>query len=229
MEDYPSLHKTVMTKVIMVRHGQSIANLEGRFAGYSNFDLTDLGRAQAALAAKYLHDVLGEKIDVIYSSDLLRAHNTAVPFAEIYGLPINDTEELREIYAGKWEGLTFTEIEELYHDGRAAWLNDFSNSRCTDGESTREVYRRVVAKVTALARENLGKTVLITSHATPVRAIDCFSHGWGEERIGDVIFVKNSAISIFEYNEETNSMSPILVGSTEHLEESMTTSLPATV
>lgn len=229
MEDYPSLHKTVMTRIIMVRHGQSIANLEGRFAGYSNFNLTELGYSQAELAARYLHDNMCEKVDKIYSSDLLRAHNTAVPFSKLYSLPINDTEALREIFAGEWEGLTFEEIESLYHDDRSVWINDFSNSRCTGGESTRELYRRIVATVIELARENLGKTILITSHATPIRAIDCFSRGWGEERIGDVKFVKNSAISIFEYDENKNIISPVLVGSTEHLGDDMTTALPASV
>ena len=229
MEDYPSLHEAVMTRIIMVRHGQSIANLDERFSGYSNFDLTELGRSQAELAAKYLHGVMREKVDKIYSSDLLRAHNTAVPFSELYGLPVNDTEELREIYAGEWESLPFTEIMERYTDDHNVWINDFSNSRCTGGESTRELYRRIVAAVTKLARENDGKAILLASHATPIRAIDCFSHGWGEERIGDVPFVKNTAISIFEYDPQTNTISAVLVGSTEHLDKDMTTALPKTI
>ena len=219
----------MITRIIMVRHGQSVANLEERFAGYSNFDLTELGRAQAKLAADYLKDVMGEHPDKIYSSDLLRAHNTAVPFADVYGLPINDTQKLREIYAGKWEGLTFDEIATGYPEDREVWYNDFSNSRCTGGESTRELYRRIVASVLELARENLGKTLLLTTHATPVRAIDCFSRGWGEERIGEVKFVKNTAISIFEYNSDTDQITPITVGSTAHLGEDMTTSLPKSV
>lgn len=217
-----------MTKIIMVRHGQSVANLEDRFAGYSNFDLTDLGREQARLAAEYLYRS-GERVDKIYSSDLLRAHNTAVPFAERYGLPINDTGALREIFAGKWEGLTFTEIMERYPEDRRLWKEDFANSRCTGGESTRELYRRIVKAVTDITKDNIGKTVLIASHATPVRAIDCYSRGWGEERLGDVSFVKNSALSTFEYNENNGTITPIRVGVTDHLEESMITRLPKTI
>lgn len=217
-----------MTKIIMVRHGQSVANLEERFAGFSNFDLTDLGRSQAKLAAEYLYSK-GEKIDKIYSSDLLRAHNTAVPFAEKYQLPINDTQALREIYAGEWEGLTFTELAERYTKDRTVWIEDFSNSRCTGGESTRELFRRIVKAVKEIARDNDGKTVLITSHATPVRAIDCYSRGWGEERIGDVKFVKNSAISMFEYHPESDSITPICVGLTDHLDNSLITMLPKTI
>ena len=110
----------------MVRHGQSMANKESRFAGHSDFDLSDLGHEQAKLAAEYLKD--REKPDAIYSSDLSRAHNTAAPFAKVYGLTINDTEGLREIYAGSWEGLEMTEIIARYPDDMRAWREDFSNA-----------------------------------------------------------------------------------------------------
>ena len=63
-----------MTRIILVRHGQSVANANLIFAGHSDFDLTDFGRAQAELLAKHLHK--NEKIDAIYSSDLKRAYNT---------------------------------------------------------------------------------------------------------------------------------------------------------
>ena len=65
MEDYPPLRKG-MTRLIMIRHGQSVANYEHRFAGHSDFDLTDLGRRQAECAATYLRRI-GEKPDAIYS------------------------------------------------------------------------------------------------------------------------------------------------------------------
>ena len=227
MEDYLPLHEN-MTKIIMVRHGQSVANLEDRFAGYSNFDLTELGKEQARLAAKYLADK-GLRPDVIYSSDLLRAHNTAVPFSKEFDLPINDTEELREIFAGKWEGMKFDDINEQYAADWSVWRNDFSNCRCTEGESPRELYRRIVRAVKELARKNLGKTILITTHATPVRSVDCYSRGWGEERIGDVKFVRNSSISIFEYDDTDESIKPISVGLVDHLDESMVTALPKSV
>ena len=75
-----------MTRIILIRHGQSIANFIGKFAGHSDFDLTELGHRQAELAAGYL--LKNEKIDKIYASDLLRAYNTAVPTAKALGLEI---------------------------------------------------------------------------------------------------------------------------------------------
>ena len=99
-----------MTRLIITRHGQSIANAECRFAGHSDFDLSPIGHTQAALAAEYISKTF--KIDCIYSSDLLRAYNTALPTAKALGLEVIKTQELREIYVGKWEGHTTDEIAE---------------------------------------------------------------------------------------------------------------------
>ena len=208
----------------MVRHGQSVANAQSKFAGHSDFDITELGREQAKLAAKYL--VERERVDVIYSSDLLRAHNTAVPFAELYGLPINDTTELRELFAGLWEGQKVCDLFEIYTEDMERWRDDFSNARCTGGESVAELYDRITRSVCKIAKENVGKTVLMATHATPVRAIDCYSRGWGAERMADVTFVRNSSISIFEYDETDDSIKPIQVDIVEHLNDSLVTTVP---
>ena len=213
-----------MTKIIMVRHGQSEANEQSRFAGHSDFDLTELGRKQARLAAEYLFG--RERVDVIYSSDLKRAHNTAEPFAALYGLPINDTEGLREMYAGKWEGQRVADLIEIYPEDMKTWRDDFSNARCTGGEAVAELYARMVPAVCEIAEKNLGKTVLMTTHATPIRAIECYSRGWGAERMADVPFVRNSAICIFEYGETDKSIKAIKTDIVEHLDESLVTAVP---
>ena len=213
-----------MTKIIMVRHGQSMANKESRFAGHSDFDLSELGREQAKLAAEYL--VSREKPDAIYSSDLSRAHNTAAPFAKAYGLPINDTEGLREIFAGSWEGMLMTDIAERYTEDLRVWREDFSNARCTDGESVAELYARVVKFVCELAKKHDGECILLATHATPIRAIECYSKGWGAERMADVHFVRNAALNIFEYNPKDNSIIGIETNIIEHLSESMVTDVP---
>ncbi len=212
-----------MTKLIMIRHGQSVANAQSRFAGHSDFDLTDLGRQQAECAARYLRKI-GEKPDAVYSSDLLRAHNTAAPIANEFGLTVNDTEGLREIYAGSWEAMLVEDIYKQYTQDFTTWRLDIANARCTDGESVAELYGRIVAFVCQLAEKNDGKTLVLATHATPVRAIDCFSRGWGAERIGDVQFVRNSAISIFEYKD--GAISPIRVDIVDHLDPSLITAVP---
>ncbi len=211
------------TEIIMIRHGQSVANAESRFAGHSDFDLTELGRRQAELAAEYLYNS-GQQVDKIYSSDLLRAHNTALPFSKKYGLPINDTKGLREIFAGSWEAMTIDDIYAQYREEFTVWRTDFSRARCTDGESVAELCDRIVAFVKELAEQNKGKTILLATHATPVRAIDCFSHGWGHDRIGEISFVRNSSINVFEY--ENGVITPIGIDIVDHLDPSLVTAVP---
>lgn len=215
------------TTVIMIRHGQSVANAEDRFAGHSDFDLTELGKKQAELAASYHFGKT--QIDAIYSSDLLRAYNTALPFSKLYGIPIEKREGLRELYAGLWEGHTISELVELYRDDMKAWRDDFSNARCTGGESTQELYVRVVKEVLSIARENVGKTLLLATHATPIRAIEAFSRGLPKERIHEVSFCKNTSLNFFEYDSEQNTLIPIKLNSVEHLDSSLVTSVPASL
>ena len=96
-----------MTRLVITRHGQSIANAEYRFAGHSDFDLSEIGKAQAELTSQYI--CAHEKIDVIYSSDLLRAYNTAVPTAKNLGLEIIPTEGFYD-YENKYQAGKTKEI-----------------------------------------------------------------------------------------------------------------------
>ena len=213
-----------MTRLILIRHGQSLANEQDRFAGQTDVPLTELGKMQARCAAEYI--IKREKIDKIYASDLQRAHDTAFPVSELTGLPINDVKGLREICAGVWEGRLVSEIIREYEKEFDTWRNDFSNARLPEGESVREVYERVVPFVKQLAKENDGLTLFLASHATPVRAVECNSRGWGWERMADVPFVNNSAMSIFEYDEKTDTLSLVERDIREHLKPSLMSYVP---
>ena len=202
-----------MTRLIITRHGQSIANAECRFAGHSDFDLSPLGHAQAELVADYISKNF--KIDLIYSSDLLRAYNTALPTAKRLGLEIIPTTELREIYAGIWEGRTTDELKVEYEHDFDIWRNDYANSRCTLGESTREVYRRVTAFVKELAQRHDGQTVMLSTHATLVRALCAHSQGLDESRVGEIPFTHNASINLFTY--ENGNLIPERLNIIEHL------------
>jgi len=95
-----------VTRLFLVRHGQSNGNAEGRFGGHSPTPLSALGKEQAELTARALAK---EKIHAVYSSDLLRAVQTAEPLAVITDLPVITTVAFRERKVGVLEGLTFDE------------------------------------------------------------------------------------------------------------------------
>ena len=210
-----------MTRVILIRHGFSMANAEDRFAGHSDFPLSDIGHEQARRAAVWLHE--HEKIDKIYASDLLRAWHTALPTAERFGLSVIPDQRLREIYAGEWESMKFSDILEEHAEDFGVWRNRYADARCTGGESIAELYDRVVAAVLDLARQNDGKCILLASHATPLRAVKCYALGGGAKDIAKYDFPTNASIQIYRY--EDGRLNPEQLEITEHL-DGLITALP---
>ena len=188
-----------MTRLILIRHGQSEANKGIWWAGHTDAPLSEVGREQAAAAARYLR--ANEQIDVAYSSDLSRAMETARPTAEAFGLSVIPDKGLREIFSGKWEGITFAEINEKYWVDRERWFTDLANACCTGGETIAQLYERVVATVTRIAEENDGKTVLIAAHWTPILAMICHALGRDPAEIGDCPEPVNASIQILSFDE----------------------------
>lgn len=210
-----------MTRIILIRHGQSLANSKDIFAGNSNFDLSHIGHEQAKRAATYLRE--SEKISVIYSSDLLRAYHTAIHIGEAFDIPVIKDTGLREIYAGQWETLTFSEIAEKYPEEYAVWKQDYSNAHPVGGESTKEVYERIVPHVLELAEKHNGETVLLATHATVARAFEAFARGYSSAESGKVRFSRNASINIYTYEEGRVSVEQTDI--VDHLGE-LITSLP---
>ena len=193
------------TRFIIVRHGQSLGNAQRVFLGHTNWDLSELGYTQAKCTARALSD---RQIDAVSSSDLLRAYNTALPIAQALGLEVNPSEALREIFAGEWEGRPFEELKEVFVEDFFIWRNDICNSRCTGGESMREVSERFYAEVKRIAEENDGKTVVIASHAAAIRAFMARCSEKGISSMNDIPFVPNASFSVlcvdgdkFEFTE----------------------------
>ena len=212
-----------MTRFIMIRHGFSVANNEKRFAGHMDFPLTELGKQQAERCAVALKDV---KIDAIYASDLKRAYETAVPVAKALGFEIIPHKGLREIYAGEWEGLSFDELCEKYPVSYTTWREDNGRAVCDGGESTAELYARVTSALGEIAAAHRGETVCIATHATPIRAVNTASKGFGAERMGEVKWTANASISIFEY--EDGVFTAVEISNTDHLGD-LRTAFPSNV
>lgn len=189
-----------MMTLLLIRHGQSETNLEEIFSGQIDPALTDLGLKQAELTSKYVAD--NYKVDKIYSSDLQRAFNTAKPLAKILGKDIIKEENLREIDAGKWEGVKFSELKEKYKEEFGTWLNDMGKAKCTGGESIKEMGQRIYSALTEIAEENDGKTVAVTIHSTPIRAFESFIETGGFDEMQNIPWVSNASVSVFSYSDK---------------------------
>ncbi len=189
------------TYIILERHGESLANAAHVYAGHSNFPLSELGIRQAKVAADALADT---KIDAIYSSDLDRALQTAIPHAEKRGLEIIKSEQLREIYLGDWEsGERDFLLKNYPYEAKFIWINYFGLFRAPGGESAPEAGERFANKLLEIARENQGKTVLVTAHAAVIRL------AWGKllglephEIANKIPFPTNASFSVLSFDGE---------------------------
>lgn len=204
-----------MTRIILVRHGQSEANLSESFAGNTDAPLTAIGKAQAAAVAAYLLD--REKIDIVIASDLSRARDTGAAVASRFGIPLQLDPALREIAAGEWEGKRYEYLNAHYSEARALWKTDLKNAYCTGGETLRDVFARVSAALQRILAEHEGKTVLIASHWTPILCAVCYLHGKDLESISDFPSPTNCSLQFFRY--ENGKFETEALNVTDHLGE----------
>ena len=201
------------TNLIVVRHGQSLSNIRETFTGQMDSPLTELGHKQAACTAEYLADF---SIDAIYSSDLMRAMQTAEPVAKSHGLEIVPDARLREICGGDWEGRVGAEIEKLYPENYAVWKTDVYRSTPDGGESFVEVAARTHEFLQEILQKHRGQTVAIFSHALAVRSLACEWFGLGLEDVKSVPWSANASVSIVEYNDDNSFSKLILYGYKDH-------------
>lgn len=211
------------TRMIFIRHGESEGNIGSFFTGRLNASLTERGRLQAECAAKALADV---QIDAAYASDLIRARETGEIIAAPHGLTVTPCRGLSEISGGEWEGVPFEQLDQRFHEDYQAWRYDLANCRCTGGESVRELSDRMRAACEDIARRETGRTVLITTHATPIRVMQLVWQGLPLEQIDRVSWVMNASISIADF--EDGAWSPVVIGAAGHL-SGMETALPTNI
>jgi len=201
-------------KIYIVRHGESLGNVAFTFLGHTDLDLSEKGYIQAKCTADYLSNV---HIDSIYSSDLKRAFNTAVPNAEIRGMNVISRVDLREIFAGEWENLTCSEIEEKYKDlYTVGWQKEYGTFAFPGGESTIDAGKRFHDALLKISKENIGKSILIAAHGAVIRSFWAMISGISPEEISQKLpFASNASVSTLNY--DGNKFIPIEYSYDEHL------------
>lgn len=182
------------TTLLFVRHGESEANGNGFFAGQLDIGLSSRGGQQAELTAQFIRENF--QVDAVYSSDLQRAYCTAMPIAKACGKEIIKTDKLREIFAGNWQGLCFDELQTSHADTYGIWLRDIGNAHPTGGESVKELSDRIWNVVQKIASKEHDKTVVIVTHATPIRALFCRLKGFDLNEMKNVPWVSNASVSV---------------------------------
>jgi 2,3-bisphosphoglycerate-dependent phosphoglycerate mutase len=148
-----------VTTLLLVRHGETDWNADGRLQGHTDRPLSDFGRRQARRLAEELE---GEELQAIYSSDLARARETAEIVGERLGLPVELDPDLREKDWGNWEGLTAVERDRV----------EFV------GESTGAHQERTLRALRLIAERHPGDgRVLVVTHGGSMRRVQAAALG----------------------------------------------------
>jgi broad specificity phosphatase PhoE len=152
---------------VLWRHGRTAWNAQRRFQGHSDVPLDEVGQAQAALAAEMLAQLNPSKI---VSSDLIRAQATAESLAQATGLAVSVDPELRETFAGEWEGLGRSELENRFGAELAAWAAG-SDLAPGGGERRSQVAARMISAINRSLADVPDQGVLVVvTHGGSARA-----------------------------------------------------------
>jgi alpha-ribazole phosphatase len=183
----------LMTRLLLIRHGQTKLHRADRFWGKTDIELSDTGIRQA----EQLRDRLARyKINAIYASTLRRAIDTAEIIASRHKVQVTQVAELCECNFGYVEGLTFREIAQKYPE-LARELTVWKAVAFPGGESLEQLNRRVQSFLDKLKQHQPESTIVIVSHGGPLRLIICHLLGIGVEHWLQ-IRVDHASLSIVE-------------------------------
>jgi glucosyl-3-phosphoglycerate phosphatase len=204
-----------MTRILLARHGETDWNREGRWQGHSDRSLDDAGRAQAGRLAAHLARI---GIDLLFSSDLARARETAAAVEAATGLEARIDPDLREVDVGGLTGCSRAEVEAR----DPAWFRTWLEGAVTgypDGETYLDVHRRSVRAFQRVLEGADGGTAAVVCHGGNIRAITLEVVGMGAEHAGErwrIGAVANCSITAFELRH--GRLSLVTFNETGHLD-----------
>jgi Fructose-2,6-bisphosphatase len=189
-------------RFMIVRHGQTAWNQQRKIQGITDIPLNDVGRFQVRCLAEYIKKHY--RVDAVYSSPLKRARETAQICAEPFDIPVQLTDELREIRLGDWEGLTFDEIQRTHPKELELWEKE--PHVCVipgDSETISDIAIRLRGLIERLKElhESNNETVLCITHHTPARLIIADSMGLGIKGMSH-LRINNASLNVFDWTPD---------------------------
>lgn len=188
-----------MKRILLIRHGQTDWNVEGRWQGQLQVPLNDTGLQQAQALADHL---AGREITAVYSSDLSRAHVTATRVAEAYGLTVKLDERWRELHLGVLQGLLTNEINSQYAEVALGMRENYLDYPIPQGETRRAMQTRAYEAYAEIIANEAGPEIAIVSHGGTIRALLM-------KLFGDSVLqksVRNTSISTIETDGTTHNL-----------------------
>jgi broad specificity phosphatase PhoE len=203
------------TCVLLIRHGQSLGNAEGRFGGHTSTPLSVRGRRQAEATARAISS---EQFSAIYSSDLPRAIETAMPLARLTGLEVHLTDAFRERSVGVMEGLTFEEAAEQHPEQYAALIRRDFEHVLLGGESYRQMLDRASRELDTAIEQHRGGQIALFSHTGTICILALHLMGALDAPELRPVWIATSNCGITRFELRTDGFVRVLtVNDTRHL------------
>lgn len=186
-----------MTKIYLVRHGQSDGNDKQIFLGRIDNGLSELGKLQAESVGEYLSS---KNISRVYSSSLQRAMLTALPLARRIGVEVIANDGIREIDAGKWQGCTYDEISQKFPDSHKIWISDIGNAVCDGGECIAELQKRALKAFGEICKQNDNREIAVVSHGACIRSMMTHFYGKTLSEMKNIPWMMNAAVTVINFD-----------------------------
>jgi alpha-ribazole phosphatase len=157
-------------RLLLVRHGATFNNIEARYTGQSDVELSPSGEHQARLLGERL---AGEALDVIVTSDLRRTRATAQAIAQYHDLPVWEDSDLREFALGSWEELPYAEVKARDAALLERWRSDPENNAPPGGETGAQVRERLLRALERWQKTYPKGTVVWVTHGGAIGVLLC--------------------------------------------------------
>jgi broad specificity phosphatase PhoE len=198
-----------MSRVYLVRHGQTAWNVGEIFRGRADIPLDETGRQEVHLAGETLKD---ETLHAVYSSPLSRSMETAENIAKFHDISVTPLDAIIDVSYGEWEGLGNQEVQQKYPDLHALWLTEPHKVLFPGGESLDEVRSRTMAALEDLLVKHQHENFALVAHRVPNKVICCAllgldnSHFWRiqQDTASTNLFVYRNGQWIISYLNDTS-------------------------
>lgn len=190
------MYKEEDMKIYVVRHGQTDWNITGRFQGWADIPLDASGIEHAKNLNHFLKDI---DIDVLYSSDLIRALQTIIPLSVQKSLPIYIDNRFRELSVGEWEGKNWSELSQVYKEFIERSSKNGFTEAIPGGESLKAFQDRIVNGFESMVQQHEGKDIVLVTHGGSIRVLLCYLMNVSLIR-RDEFPAENGSVYVLEYD-----------------------------
>lgn len=201
-------------KLFLIRHGESEWNRLNKVQGLGDPGLSEEGKRQAKQLALRL---AGEEIDLIYTTPLLRAKQTARAISNAGAIAIKELESLREITLGTWEGKSFEEISRIFKKDYQAWLKAPSKAKIPQAESLTAFKKRIISSFKAIVKNNDAQNIAVVTHNGVISVFLSYIFKSNFDQLFHLLCINNASLTRIDFID--GKFIALFINDTCHLQE----------